>query len=155
MSDVRARPVEAQEVACPHDGTLNRVPQDRLDEDPRCGKCGEPLFGGRPVALDAEGFERHALKSDLPVVIDFWAPWCGPCRMMAPAFEEAAAALEPRARFAKLDTQAEAGIAARYAIRGIPTMIAIRHGRELARISGAMPAAAIIRWVDEVLEGDR
>ena len=109
-------------IACPSDATLNRVPRARLGGDPKCGKCGQPLFHGKPVDLDAASFERHALKSDLPVVIDFWAEWCGPCRMMGPNFEAAAALLEPRVRLAKLDTEAEPAIAARYAIRGIPSM---------------------------------
>ena len=104
-----------------------------------------------PVDLDAAGFERHALRSDLPVVIDFWAEWCGPCRMMAPAFEAAASQLEPRVRLAKLDTEAEPAIAGRYGIRGIPSMVMIRKGREIARTSGAMPTQAIVRWVEQAL----
>lgn len=143
--------LDALVIACPTDGTLNRVPRDRLGEAPSCGKCGNPLFQGRPVALDAAGFERHAAKSDLPLLVDFWASWCGPCRMMAPAFEAAAAQLEPRMRLGKLDTEAEPGIAGRYGIQGIPCMILFRKGRELARVSGAMPTGQIVHWAEQAL----
>ena len=138
-------------VGCPTDGALNRVARGKLGAGPKCGKCGNPLFQGRTVALDAAGFDRHALKSDLPLVIDFWAAWCGPCRMMGPAFEAAAARLEPRVRMAKLDTEAQAPIAARYGIQSIPTMIVLRKGRELARTSGAMQTGAIVQWVEQAL----
>jgi len=142
-------------VACPADASLNRVPRAKLDLNPKCGKCGNPLFQGRAVDLTAANFDRHALKSDLPVVIDFWAAWCGPCRMMTPNFEAAAPRLEPRVRMAKLDTEAEPAIAGRYGIQGIPTMIMIRKGRELARTSGAMPTAAIVQWVEQALAQTR
>ena len=138
-------------VPCPTDGVLNRVPRARLGLEPKCGKCGNPLFPGKPVDLDAAGFERHALRSDLPVVIDFWAAWCGPCRMMAPAFEGAAAQREPRVRLAKVHTEAEPAIAGRYGIRGIPSLVMIRKGREIARTSGAMPTQAIVQWVEQAL----
>jgi thioredoxin 2 len=138
-------------IACPADGTLNRVPRDRLERQPRCGKCGRPLFEGRPLELTAANFDRHVLKGELPVVIDFWAEWCGPCRMMAPAFAAAAPQLEPRVRLAKLDTEAEPGIAGRYAIRGIPSLVMVLQGRELARTSGAMPTQAIVQWVEQAL----
>ena len=147
MSDTTANLV----IACPTDGALNRVPSAGLARHPICGKCGSPLFQGRAVDLSAATFDRHALKSDLPVVVDFWAEWCGPCRMMTPNFEAAAATLEPLVRMAKLDTEAEPAIAARYAIRGIPSMIMIRKGREIARTSGAMPVAAIVQWVEQAL----
>ena len=147
--------VDALVIACPHDGTLNRVPRARLGQDPKCGKCGEGLFVGKPIALDPAGFQRHVVKSDLPVLVDFWAPWCGPCLQMAPAFEAAAARLEPGIRLAKLDTQAHPDAAAPYGIRGIPTMILFRGGREVARTSGAMPAGAIVQWAEQALRGGR
>ena len=138
-------------VACPTDGTLNRVPRAKLDGSPKCGKCHKHLFQGKPVELNAGNFDSHALKSDLPLVIDFWANWCGPCRLMTPNFEAAAPQLEPRVRLGKLDTEAEAAIAARHAIRGIPSMVMIKKGREVARTSGAMPTSAIVQWVEHAL----
>ena len=152
MTDTNAgSSADALVVACPVDGALNRVPRARLGEQPKCGTCRSLLFQGRPVPLDEVRFERFAVKSDLPVVIDFWAEWCGPCRAMAPAFEAAAARLEPRVRLAKLDTEKHQEIAARYRIQSIPTMIMIRKGRELARTSGAMPAEAIVQWIEQAL----
>ena len=143
--------LEALVIACPTDGTLNRVPRDRLGEGAKCGKCGNPLFQGKPVTLDAIAFEKHAVKSDLPLLVDFWASWCGPCRMMAPAFEAAAVQLEPRVRLGKLDTEAEPGIAGRYHIQGIPCLILFRKGREVARVSGAMPTGQIVQWASQAL----
>ena len=150
MTDTSAS-ADALVVACPSDGALNRLPRTRLGSSPKCGKCGNPLFQARAVDLTAASFDRHVLKSDLPVVIDFWAAWCGPCRMMSPNFEAAAALLEPKVRLAKLDTEAEQTIAGRYAIRGIPSMIMIRKGKEIDRTSGAMPTAAIVQWVEQAL----
>ena len=150
-ADAGAAPEAVQIVACPNDGALNRVPVKRLVPAARCGTCGQSLFQAEAVALTAATFDRHALKADIPVVIDFWVPWCGPCRTMSPNFEAAAARLEPRVRLAKLDTEAQPAIAARYGIRGIPCLILIHKGREIARTSGVMPTAAIVAWVEQHL----
>ena len=136
-------------LACPHCGALNRVPAERLGDAPDCGRCGKPLFTARPIVLDAGNFELHATRSELPLLVDFWAPWCGPCKMMAPHFEAAAAQLEPRMRLGKLDTEAEPELGARFDIRSIPTLALFQGGRELGRVSGALPAAEIVRWARE------
>lgn len=137
-------------VACPDCAAVVRVPSARLGEGPKCPRCKAALFQGRPVDLDAAAFDVHVGRSDVPVVVDFWAAWCAPCRMMAPAFAQAAARLEPRFRFAKVDTEAAPQLAARYGIRSIPTLIVFRGGRELARHSGAVDAGSLARWLDSV-----
>lgn len=141
---------ESMLITCPHCHQRNRLPATRLADGGRCGQCKQTLFSAQPVVLNAGNFDAH-LQSDLPLVVDFWAPWCGPCRQFAPVFEQACAVLEPQVRLAKVDTEAEPALAARFAIRSIPTLILFRHGREQQRLSGALPAAAFQQWVREQL----
>ncbi|MEJ5212243.1 MAG: thioredoxin TrxC [Burkholderiales bacterium] len=138
---------ETLNIVCPHCHAVNRVPGARLDQHPNCGKCHQPLFTGHPVPLTAATFTKHIERNDIPVLVDFWAPWCGPCRMMAPQFEQAARLLEPRLRLAKVDTEAEQMLGAQYGIRSIPTLALFAGGREVARQAGAMGAQDIVRWV--------
>lgn len=134
-------------VSCPHCGATNRLPHERLADRPNCGKCKQPLFTGYPVELSGGSFSTMLNQTDVPVVVDFWAPWCGPCKMMAPQFEQAARLLEPHARLAKVNTDEEQSIAAQFGIRSIPTVIMFKGGKEVARQSGAMNAASLVRWV--------
>jgi thioredoxin 2 len=134
-------------VVCPHCHTTNRVPRERLGSSARCGNCKQPLLAGSPFELSRADFARHVAASDLPLVVDFWAPWCAPCRSMAPAYEQAAARLAPGVQLAKLNTEAEPELASRYGIRAIPTLIAFKGGREIARRSGASDLPGLLQWI--------
>jgi thioredoxin 2 len=140
------------QVACPFCLTRNRVPEERLADDPRCGSCKQPLLPAAPVAVRGDDLPKLAAGSDVPVVADFWADWCGPCKMMAPAFAQAARE-RPGIQFVKVDTEASPDVSAQYGIRGIPTMIVFHGGGERARISGAMGAPQLVAWIDQHLRG--
>ena len=134
-------------VVCPHCEAKNRLPAARLGHRPNCGRCKAKLFEGHPVELRAANFDRYVEGTDLPVLVDFWAPWCGPCKTMAPVLVQAAAQLEPRLRVAKVNTEEEQALAARFGIQSIPTLVLFKGGREVARQAGALPLPSLLGWV--------
>jgi thioredoxin 2 len=141
---------EALHLVCPHCEKINRIPSTRLAEAPKCGHCHQSLFAGHPIELTTTGFRRQLEHSDVPILVDFWAPWCGPCQMMAPQYAAAAAELEPGMRLAKVNTDVETTLAGEFQIRSIPTLALFKGGREIARQSGAMGKADIVRWARQL-----
>ena len=137
-------------IVCPHCLTTNRLPAERLTQGGKCGKCKQPLFSGQATELDSSSFNKHIHNNDIPTVVDFWASWCGPCKMMAPAFAQTAAQLEPNFRFAKVNTETEQQLAMQYGIRSIPTLVVFRDGKEIARQAGAMDSQMLSRWVSQL-----
>lgn len=136
-----------RQIVCPHCHRTNKVPADRDPGTASCGACKQPLFSGQPLVLGAENFEKHLQHSDIPLLVDFWAPWCGPCKMFAPVFEQAAKQLEPRFRLVKVDTEQENALAARYNIRSIPTLALFAGGHEIKRQAGAMNLDQLVNWL--------
>ena len=142
---------EGFHVVCPECDSVNRIPRERPAQLAKCGKCGTKLFPGKPIELGGERFRRHIERSDVPVVVDFWASWCGPCQAMAPAFERVANEIEPRARFLKVDVDADPQLAAEFGIQGVPALFVFKDGRVAARQAGAMDLASLARWVQQAV----
>lgn len=142
---------ETIHIVCSHCTQINRIPKNRLKEGPKCGSCHQPFFVGHPIILTEKNFESCVKYSDIPIVVDFWAEWCGPCRAMAPVFEKACQSFEPAVRFAKVNSDEEQILAGRYAIRGIPTLILFHQGKEVDRVSGAMDASRLTAWLKQKL----
>jgi thioredoxin 2 len=136
----------SRQIVCGHCGQINRLPTERAATSARCGSCHQPIFSGHPIAVDEEGFARHLEHNDIPVLVDVWAPWCGPCRTMAPMFERAAGELEPKVRLLKLNADTAPQVSSRLGISGIPTLLLMQGGRELSRTSGAMDTKRIVAW---------
>ena len=142
---------ELLHLVCPHCHSTNRVPADKLHARPKCGKCKQPIFTGHPYSLSQDNFAHHVSRSDIPLLVDFWAPWCGPCKMMAPVFEQAAEQLQSRMQLIKVNTEEEQGLAMQYNIRSIPTLAIFKQGREINRMSGAMDLQNLLRWAQSAL----
>ncbi|NNC67985.1 MAG: thioredoxin TrxC [Gammaproteobacteria bacterium] len=139
---------ELAHITCPHCEATNRVPYTKLVQQPKCGKCHQELFAGKPLELSSSNFSKVINKTSIPIVVDFWAPWCGPCNMMAPIFDQVSAIIEPQARLAKLNTEFSQDIASRYGIRSIPTLMVFKNGKEVARQAGAMDQGNLVRFIE-------